>query len=148
MKKGQQFKVNSVEELIEAYEYFKDDWGYDSLESEINYYNPKHELNYIQRDKMSGKILLFFKNNDYETIQNPLKYQNKDFLERIEALEKQIAIINQPSQAEAKEPKKLFFTEFERLQEMTNKITMETNALNNKIEELKDEIKDELKKIN
>lgn len=73
--KNEKFRVNSIEELIEAYEYFKDEWDTDhTLEDEIRDFIKKG-CRFI--NKCSGGIFLFDQCDYFNTIPNPLKNKSK-----------------------------------------------------------------------
>lgn len=87
MKKGEQFKIESVEELKEAYEMFKDEWFKRfGLKKEIDFFE-KHKMNYLQY--RSYGITLYRENSILKTIPSPLKKESK--AEKIKHLEKELA---------------------------------------------------------
>lgn len=77
MEKETQFKINSVEELQEAYEHFKDEWdeGY-TLKSEIDFFNSNKDDVYVQKDEFRYVTLSLF-DAGYEVVANPIKNQEK-----------------------------------------------------------------------
>jgi len=66
MKKFDYFKINSVEELKQAYDMFEDDWFY-SLETEIK------DFNKDSRYVIYGSIGIYLGNDKYMSNYNEIK---------------------------------------------------------------------------
>lgn len=83
MKKGEQFKIESVEELKEAHEMFEDEWCKDwTIKKETFYFNMG--CKWVSKND-DGNISLNTKTRSFKTIPSPLKK------EKIKRLEKELA---------------------------------------------------------
>jgi hypothetical protein len=71
MEKGTQFRVNTIEELEQAYKHFRYKW-YDTLNHEKEDFKNSNIYRYILKDHQ-GYMFLGFYDIDYKTIPNPLK---------------------------------------------------------------------------
>lgn len=73
MEKETQFKIETEEELEQAYNYFKDDWMLNtSLEDEVNYFHRNNKHRWTVKN-LAGRVFLCHRNPNYTVVQNPLK---------------------------------------------------------------------------
>jgi len=71
MENETQFRVNSVEELEQAYNHFKDEWFY-SLDNEKKDFIKLNSHRYVLKDG-DGGIILYSYDENYKEVPNPLK---------------------------------------------------------------------------
>lgn len=78
MNNNEYFKIETIEELKEAYEMFKDDWDSFSLDKEIEFFKESSEYRCILKTS-TGNIYLSndFICYDFKEIPSPLKSSSK-----------------------------------------------------------------------
>lgn len=78
MNNNEYFRIETIEELKEAYEMFKDDWVFLSLDKEIEHFKESIEYRYIIRAS-TGAIYLSndFICYDFKEIPSPLNSSSK-----------------------------------------------------------------------
>jgi len=74
MKKGEYFKIETVEELKKAYDMFEDEWFY-SLEIEIKIFNSNKGYRYVRYD-YDGIYLGYDKIHELTEIPSPVRKIN------------------------------------------------------------------------
>lgn len=98
MNNREQFKIDSIEELEQAYEMFKDEWmGPIKLKDELNYFRSDTALRYILKSG-DGYVFLSSEAFSYKKIPSPLKNKSMFNQELIQKLrEGKIAVKNDGS---------------------------------------------------
>lgn len=95
MKQKEQFKIETEEELREAYEMFKDKWWNGcSLSDDLKNFRGDSAVRYVMRGSNIG-VFLSIESQDYKTIPSPLKNKNmlnKELIQRLR--DGEIAVVN------------------------------------------------------
>jgi len=78
MNNNEYFKIETIEELKEAYEMFKDDWGVLSLDKEVEHFKESSEYRCILKTSTG---IVYLSNDficyDFKEIPSPLKSKEK-----------------------------------------------------------------------